>query len=141
LSRIAHVAGVFSGRSTHVEPAILWVDRTTYLATVGGSVRLTTAEFDLVSLLIEHQGRIVSYVDIVRRVFECHTTNASLLARVHVCRIRRALGPACDIIATVGRRGYRIDMDRVVEAAKQRPSDLAHRDRRLAGADGRSKRK
>jgi len=72
----------------------------------GAKIKLTNTEFDVLWFLLEHRDRVLSPAEISRHVFGRISGDVSLLVRVHICHLRRALGPEKDLIVTLKGRGY-----------------------------------
>ena len=73
----------------------------------GIPVKLGTRAFDLLSVLLEADGSLVSKAELLSRVWPgIHVSEENL--RVQILALRRALGEERDIIRTEPRRGYRI---------------------------------
>src|SRR6202012_21986 len=75
----------------------------------GGTVALTTAECDLLTVLAAHEGRIQSRADLCQKVFQrsWHTEDRSLDSLM--VNLRRKLEPDPDcplVIQTIRGRGY-----------------------------------
>lgn len=86
----------------------LSLDRDTFAVVVSGAVvTLTKVQFDLLSLLLTNQHRVLSHSEIARDVLSTTCGDMGVLIRVHICHLRRALGPCGAMIATVRGRGYR----------------------------------
>lgn len=84
------------------------IDRARRRVTVDGSlIDLTAKEFDLLAVLAEEPGRVVSRQELFSRVWDpvWHGTGKTL--DVHVSAVRRKLGDA-DLIETVRGVGYRL---------------------------------
>jgi DNA-binding response OmpR family regulator len=70
-------------------------------------VTLTARDFDLLCFLVDNGDRVVGHREIATRVFGASAGDTALLVRVHVCTLRRALGPLRGLLETVRGRGYR----------------------------------
>ena len=85
------------------------VDRRSYRASVGGrDLDLSFREFELLSFLVEHPGRVFSRRQLVSSVWEGAAVGARTVD-VHVRRLRVKLGPAAERITTVRNVGYRLE--------------------------------
>jgi two-component system, OmpR family, phosphate regulon response regulator OmpR len=76
-------------------------------------VPLTSGEFDLLSVLVEHAGRVLSRDFLLEHVWG-YTAAGEIESRtvdVHVRRLRQKLGPAGPRIGTVTGVGYRLERD------------------------------
>jgi DNA-binding response OmpR family regulator len=86
----------------------LTVDRRTRKVSVGGAeVDLSPKEFDLLALLAEDPGAVVSRQTILEEVWDPHWYGPTKTVDVHVASLRRKLG-APDWIETVRRVGLRL---------------------------------
>jgi DNA-binding response OmpR family regulator len=91
-------------------PSIV-IDVPTFSARAGGRlVPLTTVQFDMLRFLVEHDERVVSHGEIAKEVLARTCGDTALLVRVHICHLRRALGPSGILISTVRGRGYRVQL-------------------------------
>lgn len=103
-----------SRESASAKPGILrlgpiLVNRLTYSVVIGKKkIELTKGQFDLLCFLFENRNRVVGSSEIARIVFGCVSGDTSLLVRVHVCHLRRALLREGRLIETVRGRGYRL---------------------------------
>jgi len=85
------------------------VDRRSYRASVGGrDLDLSFREFELLSYLVEHPGRVFSRRQLVSSVWDGAAVGARTVD-VHVRRLRVKLGPAAERITTVRNVGYRLE--------------------------------
>jgi len=73
-------------------------------------VELTTKEFDLLAVLAEEPGRVVSRQELYSRVWDPVWHGSGKTLDVHVSGLRRKLGDA-DLIATVRGVGYQLRDD------------------------------
>jgi len=100
--------GYVSASSTTSELAGARVDATNEVATVAGRhYPLRSADFRLLSYLVEHEGRWFSEIDLLREVFHSRSSLESNVVRVHVFTLRRSLGPAGRCIQSKRGSGYR----------------------------------
>ena len=86
----------------------VFIDRARRRVTVDGvEIELTAKEFDLLAVLAEEPGRVVSRQELFSRVWDpvWHGTGKTL--DVHVSAVRRKLGDP-DLIETVRGVGYRL---------------------------------
>ena len=82
----------------------------TYIAMVdGAAVDLTRVEFDLIAALASRPGAAVSRAWLVEHVLDSARDGGERTLDVHVSRLRRKLGRAGALIATVWGVGYRLD--------------------------------
>jgi len=74
----------------------------------GQPLPLTRSEFDLLLLLLEQRGRVLSADEIAREVWGYHAAGSRNFLQAHVSRLRRKLRTvgAGDILATVRGVGY-----------------------------------
>jgi len=85
------------------------VDRRSYRASVRGrDLDLSFREFELLSFLVEHPGRVFSRRQLVSSVWDGASVGARTVD-VHVRRLRVKLGEAADRIITVRNVGYRLE--------------------------------
>src|ERR1700730_17055998 len=73
----------------------------------GEPVRLSSRAFDILELLIEKDGALVSKDEIMRRVCPNTIIEKNNL-QVHIAAIRKVLGAERELIETVRGRGYRL---------------------------------
>lgn len=79
------------------------------VSVAGKPVRLSPTEYEVLSVLVRHRGRVVPKPQLIREVWGSEALNAELvnLLAVHVSGLRRKLGSAGEaLIQTVPRRGY-----------------------------------
>ncbi len=80
--------------------------------TVGGNpVELTATEYDLLRVLAENAGRVVTHEDLLRKVWRRHEAGDSKLVRAFVKKLRQKLGDDAanpTYISSVRRVGYRM---------------------------------
>jgi DNA-binding response OmpR family regulator len=75
----------------------------------GRPMNLTPREFDVLWLLIQAQGRVVSRSELLRRVWDLDFDPETNSLQVHVSRLRRKLSPGgAAHIETVRGEGYRV---------------------------------
>jgi len=86
--------------------ACILIDHDRYATYVDGrSIALTRVEFDILELLARHCNRVVSTGELLRTAIRGTSRESSSLIRVHVCHLRRKLGPAAVMLQTVRGRG------------------------------------
>lgn len=78
----------------------------------GEEVELTTTEFDLLEVLAENRGRVMSREQLLQKVWGYNYYGEERVVDVHVGHIRQKLGDG-DIIATVRGVGYRFEGEEV----------------------------
>ncbi|MFK3799084.1 ATP-binding protein [Pseudomonas sp. NPDC088444] len=71
----------------------------------GVALRIGTRAFDILELLIRHQGQLVSKEQILQRVWPDTVVEENNL-QVHISALRKALGSDRDLIRTIPGRGY-----------------------------------
>jgi DNA-binding response OmpR family regulator len=77
----------------------------------GEKLPLTHAQRLVLLALVSAGGRIARRSEIYDRAFGRSLQDGSRAVDTHVARIRRVLGPSGRCIVTVGRVGYRLDLD------------------------------
>jgi two-component system KDP operon response regulator KdpE len=74
----------------------------------GDVVALTRREYDLLTMLARHVGRVVTHRQLLIAVWgPAHADDVQYL-RVHIGQLRRKLGPAAGLLATEPGVGYRL---------------------------------
>ena len=107
-ARLRRPALTAGGRAVTVGP--LLVDRDGRVAMVdGAAVDLTRVEFDLIAALASRPGAAVSRAWLAEHVLDSTRDGGERTLDVHVSRLRRKLGRAGALIATVWGVGYRLD--------------------------------
>ena len=97
-------------RAGVIEAGGLSVDLEGRIASVDGKpVPLTRVEFDLLALLARRPGVAVSRAALLDGVLDPDREGTERTLDVHVSRIRKKLGPAGKLVATVWGVGYRLD--------------------------------
>lgn len=81
-----------------------WVD--------GKLLDLTAMEFDLLRTLAEHRGLVLSREQLLEKVWETNYFDDLRVVDVHIGHLRKKLGDAGNLIATVRGAGYRFDDER-----------------------------
>jgi two-component system phosphate regulon response regulator PhoB len=85
------------------------LDPSRHQVSVGGrSVRLTSVEFKLLSMLMRRQGRVQERDRLLNEVWGYESLIDTRTVDTHVRRLRKKLGKASDAIETVRGFGYRI---------------------------------
>lgn len=74
----------------------------------GDRLKLTPTEFSLLHTLAEHAGRIVTFGQIIRRVWPAQLSDQSEALRVHISHLRRKLGTTGPQIINEPAIGYRL---------------------------------
>ncbi|MHB8340590.1 MAG: response regulator transcription factor [Mycobacteriales bacterium] len=86
----------------------LTVDLRAHRVSVDGrEVSLTAKEFDLLAVLAEDPGRVLSRQEILERVWDTHWYGPTKVLDVHVAAVRRKLG-APGLIETIYGVGFRL---------------------------------
>jgi two-component system OmpR family response regulator len=73
----------------------------------GNPIKLTSAEYRLLSFLAHHKGQVMSRTDLVEHLYDQDFDRDSNTIEVFVGRLRKKLG--VDVIHTVRGLGYRLD--------------------------------
>src|ERR1044071_3586287 len=76
-----------------------------YLSRNGDVIKLTSKSFELLRLLLEKHGKIVTREEILTKVWEDEFVEDSNV-NVQIATLRRILGNKNDFIKTVSKRGY-----------------------------------
>ncbi|MEE2038006.1 winged helix-turn-helix domain-containing protein [Nocardiopsis sp. CT-R113] len=85
----------------------LLIDRDARRVWSGGrEVELTYQEYELLECLADSPGRAIARGELMERVWGTHQDLHSRTIDVHIHRLRRKLGRAGDLIATVRKVGY-----------------------------------
>jgi len=88
------------------------IDRSAHEVTVGGSsVSLTAKEFALLSYFCERRGRVVTRLELLKRVWGSEYEGGARTVDIHVRRLRAKLGVALDL-STVRGSGYKLEAPR-----------------------------
>jgi len=94
--------------SPDIEIGTVRIDTRTSRVTVDGNpVKLTSAEYRLLSYLAHHKGEVLSRTDLVEHLYDQDFDRDSNTIEVFVGRLRKKLG--VEIIHTVRGLGYRLD--------------------------------
>ncbi|MFL1429736.1 MULTISPECIES: winged helix-turn-helix domain-containing protein [unclassified Nocardiopsis] len=72
----------------------------------GREAELTYQEYELLECLTDSPGRAITRTELMQRVWGAAEGMHSRTIDVHIHRLRRKLGPAGDLIATVRKVGY-----------------------------------
>jgi len=75
----------------------------------GAPVRLTRREYDLLTFLCQHPGRVFGRGQLLRQVWGYEMVSGERTVDVHVRRLRVKLGDRGPVIATMRGVGYRLD--------------------------------
>jgi two-component system response regulator MtrA len=79
------------------------------VAVAGEPVDLTRVEFDLLAALVRRQGSAVSRAWLAEHVLDPDREGGERTLDVHMSRLRKKLGAAASVIATVWGVGYRLE--------------------------------
>lgn len=79
-----------------------------YVAVGGKSVRLTSVEFKLLSMLMQRRGRVQERDRLLNEVWGYESVIDTRTVDTHVRRLRKKLGKAAEAIETVRGFGYRL---------------------------------
>ena len=98
-------------RSTgrQIGPIVIDVDARTLEVTGKGEVELTKVEFDILAELAKRPGMAISRRQLVERALPEEREGNERTLDVHVSRIRKKLGDASSVLATVWGIGYKLD--------------------------------
>jgi len=100
------------GRPLRAGPIV--VDRAALRVTVDGDdVPVTITEFNLLTALIQQEGRVLSRQRLLESVWHTKKKVQMRTVDMHLQRLRRKLGPVGECIKTVRGAGYRLDTARV----------------------------
>ena len=87
----------------------LYVNKTKHIVTVDGKeTELTLKEFELLCLLLENQGLVLSRASLMDHVWGMELERENRTLDVHIRTLRAKLGPAGSLIETVRGVGYRM---------------------------------
>lgn len=97
-------------RRTTIHVGDLEIDPLLRRVCLGASeVNLTPREFELLEVLVEERGGVVSKTDFMRRVWKLASEPRTNALQVHMSRLKRKLRKSRRVsIETVARRGYRL---------------------------------
>ncbi|WP_437331600.1 response regulator transcription factor [Sorangium sp. So ce394] len=119
--RAAHAGAAAAGPGAAEAQSVLTVDDLEVLPAArrvrvrGEEVRLTTAEYDLLEVLVRQAGTVVSREDLARRVLGRRLAAYDRGIDMHVSNLRRKLGPGPsggERIKTVRNAGYILARER-----------------------------
>lgn len=89
--------------------APLWVDHETHTITVRGEdVRATKIEFEIMSMLWDRRGRVVTRDELITQIWGRPLRSDHHVVDVHVANLRRKLAEAADSLVTVRGVGFRL---------------------------------
>jgi DNA-binding response OmpR family regulator len=89
-------------------------------------LRLTRKEYDLLALLVQNAGDIVSREDLLMRVWGYNSEIRTRTLDVHIRRLRKKLGPYAELyIETIFGIGYRFQPYRVHVSPRPMSAPLA----------------
>lgn len=92
-----------------IGPIVIDVDARTLEVTGKGEVELTKVEFDILAELAKRPGMAISRRQLVERALPEEREGNERTLDVHVSRIRKKLGDASSVLATVWGIGYKLD--------------------------------
>ena len=72
-------------------------------------VEFTRKEFELLTYLVRHSGRVVPRTELLNRIWETTYDTGSNVIEAHIKKLRNKLGKYADMIETVRGVGYRLD--------------------------------
>lgn len=91
-----------------VKVGAIVIDRSAHEVMVAGSpVNLTAKEFALLSYLCERRGKVVTRLELLKRVWGSEYEGGARTVDIHVRRLRAKLGPSLDL-STVRGSGYKL---------------------------------
>ncbi len=94
--------------ATTLEHGLLQIDLAAHEVCVDGKkVVFTRREFDLLTFLVRHAGRVLPREELLRKVWGYDFVGESRTVDVHIRRVRVKLGKAGTLIETVPGVGYR----------------------------------
>ena len=73
----------------------------------GEPVKLTAQEYNCLSYLMHHKGKVVSRTELIEHIYDQDFDRDSNTIEVFVTRIRKKLGP--DVITTIRGLGYSLE--------------------------------
>ncbi|HZT33430.1 MAG TPA: winged helix-turn-helix domain-containing protein [Bryobacteraceae bacterium] len=87
---------------------------------------LTRKEYDLLALMVQNAGQLISRGDLLMRVWGYGPQIRTRTLDVHIRRLRKKLGPFCERrVETIFGVGYRFQSHRALEAGRSEPVLLA----------------
>jgi DNA-binding response OmpR family regulator len=69
-------------------------------------IALTTVEFDILHLLIQNAGRVVSRTDLIAKLYGREPSGFDRSVEVHICHLRQKLESPSPLIRTIRGAGY-----------------------------------
>lgn len=109
VSRIKAVLRRSGGSPKDFRHGSLYISPEKHLVQVNGSdVTLTLKEFELLRILLEHRGRVLSRTQLQDQVWGYEFDGESRTVDVHIRTLRQKLGPCGELIETVRGVGYKI---------------------------------
>ena len=67
---------------------------------------VTTVEYDILEFLVRSAGRIISRDELTAALYQRRATKFDRSLDMHICNLRKKLGPHGDLIRTVRGVGY-----------------------------------
>ncbi|MMZ65653.1 Alkaline phosphatase synthesis transcriptional regulatory protein PhoP [compost metagenome] len=90
----------------------IWIDQDRMTVQLSEqSISLTKTEYDLLLMLIEAQGRVISREQMMKEIWDTDFAGGSNVVDVHVKSLRKKLGDSASApkyIATIRGAGYRL---------------------------------
>ena len=104
----------------HKAAACLVIDRARFVVYVDHRpVAPTRVEFDILDFLARNSHRVVPYAELLQDVIHSTSRVDTSLIRVHVCNLRRKLGPAAALLRTVPGRGLILERGSETERGRR----------------------
>lgn len=114
---VARVGDVLSGKDRHHAPIRNYsfgdveVDFASYVASRNGrQLDLSSREFEIIRLLVERRGNVVTREELLRRVWGTNGASLTRTVDVHIAKLRKKIGDPPQnprYIVTVHRCGYK----------------------------------
>jgi DNA-binding response OmpR family regulator len=76
------------------------------VSALGAPVAVTTVEYEILEFLVHSAGRIVSRDELTSALYRRRATKFDRTLDMHICNLRKKLGPHGDLIRTVRGVGY-----------------------------------
>ena len=110
---VARVKGMLrtvgSSNDTTITNGPLFIDRNNYVANIDGKdLDLTLKEFELISLLAEHVGKVMTRDVLLDRIWGYEFYGETRTVDVHIRHLRVKLGEYGDMIETIRGVGYKM---------------------------------
>ena len=89
----------------------LTIDENSHVVSAGGNqIDLTYKEYELLALLLKHQGRVYSREQILDLIWGHDYDGESRTVDVHIRTLRAKLGDSANLIKTVRGVGYKLEI-------------------------------